>query len=399
MKQGWTYKKLGEVSSFQNGFAFKSNLFRKDGCPIVRISNIQNEEIFTDDIVYFNKEDYPVNFDNYKILPNDILIAMSGGTTGKLGINTTNTIFYQNQRVGVIREDKQSLNHRYLFYFLHTKSEESLKIAAGAAQPNLSTAQIKNFIIPIPPLSEQQRIVERLDAAFAHIDELKANAEKQVNEARALFQKALEKAMEPKEGWGEKKIKDVIENLRTGLNPRVHFKLNTEDATGYYITVRELKGFNFEVDNKTDRINDAAIKRINERSNLLIGDVLYSGTGTIGRTAVVKELPTWWGIKEGVYAITPQKSLLDSLFLVYVLHSDSFIRKVMAKTSGTTVRSIPMKELKEVTIPIPPLTTQHHIVARLDSLSENVKKLEEIQRKIIAECDALKQALLRKVFE
>ena len=216
MKEGWEYKKLGEVSSFQNGFAFKSNLFRKEGCPIVRISNIQDEEVQTDDIVYFNKEDYPVNFDNYKIFPNDILIAMSGGTTGKLGINTTNTIFYQNQRVGVIREDKKSLNHRFLFYFLHTKSEESLKIAAGAAQPNLSTAQIKDFVIPVPPLSEQQSIVDYLDSAFAKIDTMKANAEKALNEAKALFQASLKEMLEPKESTRWSTIGDLFETYSGG---------------------------------------------------------------------------------------------------------------------------------------------------------------------------------------
>ena len=75
-----------------------------------------------------------------------------------------------------------------------------------------------------------------------------------------------------KEGWEEKRIGDVIEHLRTGLNPRTHFKLNTPDADGYYITVRELKGFTIEPDKKTDKVNSAAIKRINERSNLKIGD-------------------------------------------------------------------------------------------------------------------------------
>ena len=195
-KEGWERKKLGEVSSFQNGFAFKSNLFRKEGHPIVRISNIQDEEILTDDIVYFNKEDYPVNFDNYKIYPNDILIAMSGGTTGKLGINTTNTIFYQNQRVGVIREDSNSLNHRFLFFFLLTKSKESLKIAAGAAQPNLSTAQIKDFAIPVPPLSEQQAIVSHLDTLS---EKLKAVEEKQktvMAECDAMKQALLREVFE-----------------------------------------------------------------------------------------------------------------------------------------------------------------------------------------------------------
>lgn len=195
-KEGWEEKKLGEVVTIQNGFAFKSNLFKKEGEPIIRISNIQNECIETKDIVYFCKEDYFVNFDNYRIFPNDILIAMSGGTTGKLGINRTNSIFYQNQRIGVIRENKKVLNHFYLYYFLQTKSEESLKIAAGAAQPNLSTAQIKNFIIPIIPLSVQKAIVSHLDSLSSTIRKLEELQQKTLAECDALKQAMLREVFE-----------------------------------------------------------------------------------------------------------------------------------------------------------------------------------------------------------
>ena len=195
-KEGWEEKKLGEVATIQNGFAFKSNLFKKEGEPIIRISNIQNECIETKDIVYFCKEDYFVNFDNYRIFPNDILIAMSGGTTGKLGINRTNSIFYQNQRIGVIRENKKVLNHFYLYYFLQTKSEESLKIAAGAAQPNLSTAQIKNFIIPIIPLSVQQAVVSHLDSLSSTIRKLEELQQKTLAECDALKQAMLREVFE-----------------------------------------------------------------------------------------------------------------------------------------------------------------------------------------------------------
>ena len=195
-KEGWEEKKLGEVSSFQNGFAFKSNLFKKEGSPIIRISNIQNESIQTDDIVYFDKADYPINFDNYKIYPQDILIAMSGGTTGKLGINTTDSIFYQNQRVGVIRENKKFLDHRFLFYFLQTKSEESLKIAAGAAQPNLSTTQIKGFIMPVPLLEVQRQIVSHLDSLSSNIRKLEELQQKTIAECDALKQAMLREVFE-----------------------------------------------------------------------------------------------------------------------------------------------------------------------------------------------------------
>lgn len=121
---------------------------------------------------------------------------MSGGTTGKLGINRTNSIFYQNQRIGVIRENKKVLNHFYLYYFLQTKSEESLKIAAGAAQPNLSTAQIKNFIIPIIPLSVQKAIVSHLDSLSSTIRKLEELQQKTFAECDALKQAMLREVFE-----------------------------------------------------------------------------------------------------------------------------------------------------------------------------------------------------------
>jgi len=160
---GWADKKLEEVCGFQNGFAFKSNTFKTTGAPIIRISNIQEGRIDTENrLVFFNPKDYGENLDRYRIVKDDLLIAMSGATTGKLGFNTEDTTFYLNQRVGKFEPGKH-LDKRYLYYFLSTRVEENLRISAGAAQPNLSTEQIKGFVIPLPSINEQKRIVERLD--------------------------------------------------------------------------------------------------------------------------------------------------------------------------------------------------------------------------------------------
>lgn len=197
-----------------------------------------------------------------------------------------------------------------------------------------------------------------------------------------------------KEGWKEVPLECAIDNLRTGLNPRVHFKLNTPDATGYYVTVRELKGWTFEVDDKTDRINQAAVKRINERSNLLVGDVLYSGTGTIGNTAIVQEEPSWWNIKEGVYAITPKSDLLESRFLIYVLKKLKDL--IVSKSSGTTIKSIPMKELRKIEIPLPSLPEQQRIVEYLDSTFAEIDALKAKAAEEVANAKAMFDAALRE---
>ena len=202
-----------------------------------------------------------------------------------------------------------------------------------------------------------------------------------------------------KEGWEYKTIGEVIDHLRTGLNPRTHFKLNTPDAEGYYITVRELKGFAIEPDEKTDKVNRTAIKRINERSNLKIGDVLFSGTGTIGKTALVSELPVNWNIKEGVYAMTPKHSELNSKYFIYYIGSDLFLRLVNDKAAGTGVRSIPMKELVKLPISIPSLSEQQSIVDYLDSAFEKIDAMKANAEKALNEAKALFQASLKEMLE
>lgn len=199
-----------------------------------------------------------------------------------------------------------------------------------------------------------------------------------------------------KEGWTYKKLGEVIDHLRTGLNPRTHFKLNTPDAECYYITVRELKGFTINPDEKTDKVNRAAIKRINERSNLKIGDVLFSGTGTIGKTALVSELPEKWNIKEGVYAMTPKHSELDSKYFIYYIGSEFFLRLVNDKAAGTGVRSIPMKELVKLPIPVPPLSEQRAIVARLDSAFAQIDSLKANAETQLSEARQLFQKALEE---
>ena len=202
-----------------------------------------------------------------------------------------------------------------------------------------------------------------------------------------------------KEGWTYKTIGEVIDHLRTGLNPRTHFKLNTPDAEGYYITVRELKGFAIEPDEKTDKVDRAAIKRINERSNLKIGDVLFSGTGTIGKTALVSELPENWNIKEGVYAMTPKHSELDSKYFIYYIGSELFLRLVNDKAAGTGVRSIPMKELVKLPISMPPLSEQQSIVDYLDSAFAKIDTMKANAEKALNEAKALFQASLKEMLE
>ena len=182
----------------------------------------------------------------------------------------------------------------------------------------------------------------------------------------------LERLMEElcPNGVEYKKLEDVIISLNTGLNPRNFFHLNTDDAKNYYVTIREMHNNRIQFSDKTDRINDNALILCNNRSNLEIGDVLFSGTGTIGEVALVESAPFNWNIKEGIYAIKPQKDKLSSKFLLFLMKNTHIRNLYISKAAGGTVKSVSMGELKNIKIPVPPLPVQKEIVRILDTFSE-----------------------------
>jgi type I restriction enzyme S subunit len=191
---GWVEKRLEDVCGLQNGFAFKSSTFKPSGAPILRISNIQDGRIEAGNrLVFFDPKDYRENLDRYRIVEDDLLIAMSGATTGKLGFNTEDTVYYLNQRVGKF-EPSEKLNKRFLYHFLSTKVEENLRISAGAAQPNLSTEQIKGFVLPMPSVDEQERIVEALEALSEETQRLARLYEQKLAALEALKKSLLHQA-------------------------------------------------------------------------------------------------------------------------------------------------------------------------------------------------------------
>ncbi|WP_197063253.1 restriction endonuclease subunit S, partial [Capnocytophaga canis] len=171
--ENWAWCRLGEVCEFENGFAFNSNDYKKEeGIPLIRISNIQNGTINLDEVVLIDKK----IDEKFIVKKGDLLIAMSGATTGKMGNYTFKEKAYLNQRVGNIRiRNKDVLHSKYRDFFMLTKSNDILKMAYGGAQPNISGKMINSLSIPLPPLSEQKRIVAKVEELLALVEDLETN--------------------------------------------------------------------------------------------------------------------------------------------------------------------------------------------------------------------------------
>lgn len=173
----------------------------------------------------------------------------------------------------------------------------------------------------------------------------------------------------------------VIKSLNTGLNPRKFFQLNTPDAEFYYVTIKEMVNGKIVYNENTDRLNAEALRLCNNRSNLEKGDVLFTGTGTIGKTVVLTETPTTWNIKEGVYTIKPIPEKLNSNYLAFALSSTAIRSRYMTNVAGGTVKSLKMTDLEKTEIPLPSLPEQQKIAAHLDSIQSAIdNKKQQLQQ-------------------
>ena len=167
LPKGWAMCKLSDLCKIENGFAFSSDDYKSQGIPLVRISNITHNTIDITDCAYIEG----ITDDKFKISKGDLLIAMSGATTGKMGVYPFDETAYLNQRVGNIKIlNKSSLYPNYRNTYMQSKVDEILKIAYGGAQPNISASIIGNFDFPLPPYKEQIRIVETVQRIFDQLD-------------------------------------------------------------------------------------------------------------------------------------------------------------------------------------------------------------------------------------
>ena len=256
----------------------------------------------------------------------------------------------------------------FLYYVLSSDKffEYDMRYSKGTKMPRGDKDAILKYIIPVPPLEVQQEIVRILDQFTQITAELNAELDAELNARKHQYEYYLNQILEFEDIpiWVE--LGTVTKSVTTGLNPRRFFKLNTDDASNYYVTIRELQNNSVVFSEKTDRINDEALRLCNNRSNLEIGDILFSGTGTIGETAVIEKTPTNWNIKEGVYSIKPLTEKLNSRFLMHLLHTNKIRSEIFKKVAGGTVKSIPMGELRKLKIPVPPMSEQERLVNLID---------------------------------
>jgi len=387
----WTYFK--DIFYIENGYAFKKIDYKKEGIPLVRISNIENGIVNINECIYVNKLEK--NEEKYVIEKGDLLIALSGATTGKNGVYYLDEIAYLNQRIGNIKiKNKEKVLNEYRNYYIALKNEDILNLAYGGAQPNISPKVIEFISIPLPPIKEQQRIVNRIEFLFAKLDrakELIENTLAQFEQNKmAILHKAFtgeltvkwrkENNINEKNFFYKVKLRNVIK-LISGRDVSVSLCNDKSIGIPYILGASNIKDNKFFIERWIE--NPVVVSEKN--------DILLSVKGTIGKLYLQKEEKI--NISRQIMALRALNEL-NTHYLYYFLLREC--ERLKFEGNGL-IPGISRKDILDLNILLPTLEEQQEIVNILDKLLAKYNKIKNLEQQL-EKIELLKKAILAKAF-
>lgn len=393
MKQGWEIKKLGEVCEINLGKtpprsdARMWDKERQSKNIWLSIADLNSAEggYVNDSKEYISDEAKQ----NIKIVKKGTLLLSFKLTLGKTAFAGTD--LYTNEAIAALPFKDKSLNKFFLKYYF--ESFDWQKFASGDEKvlgKTLNKKKLDIIPIPVPSLLEQGRIVGVLDAAFAKIDALKENAQKNLENAKALFQQVLKQELTPKPNWQTKKLGEIaLKKLSYGASvPSRNF-----DGEYRYIRITD-------IDEDGKLLNDLVSPAVCEEKHILhSGDLLLARTGgTIGKSYL-------YSPEDGkcIYAgylirVIVNQDIVLPEFVFFNTKTDRYWNFIKKSQKTAAQPNINAQQYSSFDIPYPSKDEQEGIVRKIKSIFTKQKQLEKCCQKTIAECDALKQAVLRRAF-
>ncbi|MDR9424346.1 MAG: restriction endonuclease subunit S [Marinobacter sp.] len=391
MSVAWQEVRIGDV--FKTGAGGTPLKSRKEFYENGEVPWLLSGEISKRDIKHAKNCITPIGLDNSsaKIFPKDsVLVAMYGATAGQVGILRINAA--TNQAVCAIYPSDEVLPE-YLYYALLSKNQELVSKASGNAQPNISQSKIRNTKILLPSIFEQKRIVAILDEAFAGIDAAIANTEKNLANARELFESYLNSLfLRNVESWPEKRLDGLCEKITVG-----HVGSMAQRYQGEGIPLLRSQNIRpFEIDlNKVVYI-DSVFHAELKKSALKPGDLAIVRTGYPGTAAVIPECLSPVNCSDLV--IVRPSSEVSSHYLAVVFNSPYGKSAVTGALVGAAQKHFNVTAAKAAQIPLPSRKEQDNVVSEAAAIRAECLDLGKKYSQKLSALSELKQSLLQKAF-
>ncbi|MDA7728776.1 restriction endonuclease subunit S [Flavobacteriales bacterium] len=374
---------LIDVCAIKNGYAFKSSEFKDSGTPLIRISSFNNGPVYFDDRTVYVENEYLESKSTFKVEKGDVLIALSGATTGKYGLYTHDKPSLLNQRVGLLKSGvSQDLDDKYFYFYLSVLQKEIFRKAGGAAQPNISTKEISEFTIPLPPLDQQKKIAAILDSADAYRQKTKALIEKYDELTQSLFLKMFGDPVGNPKGLPTEQLGDLCEFY----SGRAWKKGELGDKGYKLVRISNLHKPNFPY-----WLYDGELI---EKHKIERGDLLFSWAGVQASIDVYIYEGEVAMLNQHIYNIKPKRSDISKLYLFNLLqlHLDN-----LRKSLGGGVGQFHLKksDITSIKVLIPDFISMKKYMQSLDSL---VNQKAQAQASLV-QAEDLFNSLLQRAFK
>lgn len=374
-----------------------------EGFPMLSVKDMTDFGFIYNDCKFISEEDYEklVKADCKPKL-NDLLIAKDGSYLKHVFVIKQEIEQAILSSIGILRPNLNKIYPDYLKYYLQTKSVKetvSKKYVSGSALPRIILKGFEQIDVLIKGLSTQKSIAKVLSDLDAKIElnnkinrELEAMAKllydywfiqfdfpneqgKPYKSSGGKMVYNSELKREIPEGWEVKTIGEVVLSTGTGLNPRDNFILGEGD--NFYVTIKNIEQGRVILDNKCDKISDKSLEIINKRSDLKVGDILFTSIEPVGITYLIFEKPKNWNINESVFTIRPNYKKVSSEFLYMFLSGDyikSYTKNVSAGSIHKGIRHSLLKDclfnlpcrniVDEFTLKVKPLLKKYDLIQK-----------------------------------
>lgn len=369
MKTTWSIKRIGDVCEIRTGANQKAVESSDGKYPIYGSGGPMG----------FAKE--------YRCPAQTVLIGRKGTLNNPILVQTP--CWNIDTAYGLI--SKEMLLPAYLFYFCRNTDFTTLDPDSG--RPSTKSTSIAKIQIPLPPLSEQERIVGILDAAFEKIDKLQRNAERNLENAKELFQQFLDEELTPKPGWKKSLLKDVSQGITDGdhLPPPKEAK-GIPFITISNITDQQKIDFSSTFFVSQKYYNSLAVIR-----KAQYGDILYTVTGSYGIPVLI-DFNKQFCFQRHIAIIRPNIELIDPLFLSFLLESNEIKKQADSTATGVAQKTVSLTALRKFVLFFPSLNDQKTIAKKLMCLKNKTFEIKDKYTNIKSNCAELKQQVLSSAF-
>ena len=402
----WEKVKLGDIADVTSSKRVFANQYVDKGIPFYRQKEIieRNNKQEISDPLFISQDLYDDIKKKYGVpQKNDLLITGVGATLGIPYVIGNETFYFKDGNLIWVKNFSSKANPKYIYYYMSSDAGQKAMWSRtiGAAQPALTIDIVKQYEIPLPDIKIQKRIADILSA----YDNLIENNQKQIKlleeAAQRLYKQWFIDLRYPghettkivdglPEGWRKVTLGSALSKITTGLNPRKNFVLG--QGKNFYVTIKNMGDNNIYLDDKCDRVNDEALEKINKRSDLKTGDILFSGIGTIGRVYLI-DIPTNnWNVSESVFTMRVNECVSKE-FLYLMLLSDDVQSYCDLHAHGVAQRGIRMADLKEYKFVLP----ENKIIDSFTTMVEPIIEKTQILRKSINSAAESRDRLLPKL--